>query len=82
VHYKLGPDGNCWFVQEVTTRLPGRVTAVSAGYQSAGDLAEALRRAAAAHGRREEEIRQAGPDWLDWYTHYMVQERAAQGTTT
>jgi hypothetical protein len=21
------PDGNLWFVQEVTTRLPGRVTA-------------------------------------------------------
>lgn len=59
-----------------------RVTAVSAGYESAGDLAEALRRAAAAHGRHEEEIGQADPDWSDWYAQYMVQQRAAQGTTT
>jgi hypothetical protein len=43
------PDGNTWYVQEVTTRLPGRVT--FAAYDSVADLAEALRRAAAAHGK-------------------------------
>ena len=29
------PDGNGWFVQEVTTRLPGRVRPMSATYDSA-----------------------------------------------
>ena len=73
------PDGNSWFVQEVTTRLPGRVTAAT--YDSAGDLAEALRRAEAAHGKYEEETGHADPDWPDWYAQYMVRERAAGGTT-
>jgi catechol 2,3-dioxygenase-like lactoylglutathione lyase family enzyme len=72
------PDGNNWFVQEVTTRLPGRVTPAPAAYDSATDLAEALRRAAAAHGKHEEEIGQADPEWPDWYAQYMVDERAAQ----
>ena len=44
-------------------------------YDSAPDLAEALRRAAAAHGRHEEEIGHADPDWPEWYAEYMVQER-------
>jgi hypothetical protein len=72
------PDGNNWFVQEVTTRLPGRVTPAPAAYDSAADLAEALRRAAAAHGKHEEETGQADPDWPDWYAQYMVDERNAQ----
>jgi catechol 2,3-dioxygenase-like lactoylglutathione lyase family enzyme len=73
------PDGNSWFVQEVTTRLPGRVTAAT--YDSAGDLAEALRRAEAAHGKYEEGLGHADPDWPAWYAQYMVRERAAGGTT-
>jgi catechol 2,3-dioxygenase-like lactoylglutathione lyase family enzyme len=72
------PDGNNWFVQEVTTRLPGRVTPAPATYDSVADLAEALRRAAAAHGKHEEEIGQADPDWPDWYAQYMVDERHAE----
>lgn len=72
------PDGNNWFLQEVTTRLPGRVT--QAAYNSAAGLAEALRRAAAAHGKHEEEIGKADPDWPDWYAQYMVDERRAQAT--
>jgi catechol 2,3-dioxygenase-like lactoylglutathione lyase family enzyme len=72
------PDGNNWFVQEVTTRLPGRVTPAPAVYDSAADLAEVLRRAAAAHGKHEEETGQADPDWPDWYAQYMVDERNAQ----
>jgi catechol 2,3-dioxygenase-like lactoylglutathione lyase family enzyme len=76
------PDGNNWFVQEVTTRLPGRVTPAPAAYDSAADLAEALRRAAAAHGKHEEEIGQADPDWPDWYAQYMVDERTAQAAAT
>jgi catechol 2,3-dioxygenase-like lactoylglutathione lyase family enzyme len=74
------PDGNNWFVQEVTTRLPGRVMPAPAAYDSAADLAEALRRAAAAHGRHEEETGQADPDWPDWYAQYMVDERNARAT--
>lgn len=70
------PDGNGWFVQEVTTRLPGRVTAVRTAYDSAADLAGALRRAAAAHGKHEEEIGQPDPDWPDWYAQYMANEQA------
>ena len=49
------PDGNTWFVQEVTTRLPGRATSALASFDSVAGLAAALRRAAAAHGRHEEE---------------------------
>ena len=46
------PDGNGWLLQEITSRLPGRVTG-NTTYASAGDLASALRRAAAAHGEHE-----------------------------
>src|SRR5262245_36949912 len=46
------PDGNGWLLQEVTARLPGRVTG-NTSYTSAGDLSQALRRAAAAHGEYE-----------------------------
>src|SRR6185437_10552342 len=42
------PDGNTWLVQEVTTRLPGRIAADTA-YASTADLASALQRAEAAH---------------------------------
>ena len=45
------PDGNSWFVQEVTTRLPGRATSALAAFDSAAGLADALRRAEAAHGQ-------------------------------
>ncbi len=40
------------------------------------ELAAALRCAAAAHGKHEEEIGQADPDWPDWYAQYMVDEQA------
>jgi catechol 2,3-dioxygenase-like lactoylglutathione lyase family enzyme len=32
------PDGNTWFVQEVTSRLPGRVDAAATSFASASDL--------------------------------------------
>ncbi|MFF1633170.1 hypothetical protein [Leifsonia sp. NPDC058248] len=41
-------------------------------YESVPELAEALRRAAAAHGRHEEETGEADPDWPDWYAQFMV----------
>ena len=54
---------------------------VPVSYDSAADLAQALRRAAAAHGKHEQEIGHADPDWPDWYAQYMVQERASRGTS-
>jgi catechol 2,3-dioxygenase-like lactoylglutathione lyase family enzyme len=70
------PDGNGWVLQEVTTRLPGRVDPTTTGYRSADDLAGALRRAAAAHGEHETRIGHADPDWPAWYADYMVREQA------
>jgi predicted enzyme related to lactoylglutathione lyase len=70
------PDGNGWLFQEVTTRLPGRIDAAATAYGSAGDLAGALRRAAAAHGEHEARTGKADADWPDWYAKYMVAEQA------
>ncbi len=71
------PDGNTWLVQEVTTRLPGRIDAAAGtAYGSVADLATALRRAEAAHGEHEKRIGAADPDWPDWYAAYMVAEQA------
>jgi catechol 2,3-dioxygenase-like lactoylglutathione lyase family enzyme len=72
------PDGNTWLLQEVTTRLPGRVDPAQTAYASANDLAGALRRAAAAHGEHEKRIGQADPNWPDWYAEYMVREHAGE----
>jgi predicted enzyme related to lactoylglutathione lyase len=70
------PDGNGWLLQEVTTRLPGRVDTAETAYASVHDVAEALRRAAAAHGEHESRTGQADANWPDWYAAYMVAERA------
>jgi hypothetical protein len=51
-------------------------------YESASDLAEALRRAAAAHGEHEKRTGEADPDWPDWYAEYMVRERAGEALPT
>jgi catechol 2,3-dioxygenase-like lactoylglutathione lyase family enzyme len=68
------PDGNVWLLQEITTRLPGRVDSGLTSFSSASDLAGALRRAAAAHGQHEKRIGQADANWPDWYAEYMVRE--------
>jgi predicted enzyme related to lactoylglutathione lyase len=70
------PDGNGWLLQEVTTRLPGRIAGATTAYASVADLAAALRRAAAAHGEHEQRIGQRDEGWPDWYAAYMVAERA------
>jgi catechol 2,3-dioxygenase-like lactoylglutathione lyase family enzyme len=69
------PDGNGWLLQEVTTRLPGRVEADTA-FASVADLAGALRRAAAAHGEHEKRTGQYDEGWPDWYAAYIVAEQA------
>ncbi len=72
------PDGNTWYAQEVTTRLPGRATSALAAYGSVAGLAGALRRAEAAHARYEQETGRSDPDWPDWYARYMADESAGQ----
>jgi catechol 2,3-dioxygenase-like lactoylglutathione lyase family enzyme len=70
------PDGNVWLLQEVTTRLPGRVDPGTTSFVSANDLASALRRAATAHGQHEKRIGAADANWPDWYAEYIVREQA------
>jgi catechol 2,3-dioxygenase-like lactoylglutathione lyase family enzyme len=72
------PDGNGWLLQEVTTRLPGRVDAAETSYASVTDLMTALQRAAAAHGEHEARVGQADENWPEWYAAYMVAERAGE----
>ena len=82
--YLNDPDGNTWLVQEVTTRLPGRMNATETGYVSTADLESALRRAEAAH--REHEKRngrshlfhrsEQDNNWPAWYAAYLVAEQA------
>ena len=71
------PDGNRWLLQEVTTRLPGRVDAGMTTFRSPAELAAAMRRAAAAHGEHEKRIgKHDTAGWPDWYAEYMVREQA------
>jgi catechol 2,3-dioxygenase-like lactoylglutathione lyase family enzyme len=72
------PDGNGWLLQEITTRLPGRVDLATTSFASAGELSNALRRAEAAHGKHEQRIGHEDPDWPDWYADYMIREQAGQ----
>jgi catechol 2,3-dioxygenase-like lactoylglutathione lyase family enzyme len=69
------PDGNSWLLQEVTTRLAGRIERAETAFASVTDLASALRRAAAAHGEHEKRIGQNDANWPDWYAAYMVAEQ-------
>jgi hypothetical protein len=72
------PDGNSWVLQEVTSRLPGRIDTGVTSYGSTSDLASALRRASAAHGQHEARAGQADQNWPDWYAEYMVREQNDQ----
>jgi len=71
-------DGNSWILQEVTTRLPGRVDPTTTTFASATDLASALRRAADAHGEHEKRIGKAESNWPDWYAEYIIREQAGE----
>jgi predicted enzyme related to lactoylglutathione lyase len=77
------PDGNGWLLQEITTRLPGRIDAQETTFASTADLAAAFRRASVAHG--EHEKRTGGKhdeNWPDWYADYIVKEQAGQPLPT
>src|SRR3712207_3806157 len=68
------PDGNGFVLQEVTTRLPGRLWSDVGG--DVALLAELLRDAEEHHGRYES----TAPThrWSDWYAAYIVARRLGQ----
>ena len=72
------PDGNGWLLQEITSRLPGRIDGGSATFTSVPELASALRRAAAAHGEHEKRLGQRDENWPDWYAQYIVSEQTGK----
>jgi catechol 2,3-dioxygenase-like lactoylglutathione lyase family enzyme len=72
------PDKNVWLLQQVTRRLPGRVSADKTTFTSSTDLAAALRRAAAAHGEHEKRTGEHDSNWTDWYADYIVREQAGE----
>jgi len=73
------PDGNGWLLQEVTTRLPGRIDSATTTFASVNDLASALWRASAAHGKHEERTGgQRDENWPDWHAAYMVAEQSGK----
>jgi catechol 2,3-dioxygenase-like lactoylglutathione lyase family enzyme len=72
------PDGNGWLFQEITARLPGRIDSATTTFASATDLANAMRRAEAAHGEHEKRTGHADADWPDWYAEYILAEQAGK----
>ena len=70
------PDGNSWMLQEITTRLPGRIDLGVTSFTSVPDLISALRRAEAAHGEHEKRTGVRDENWTDWYAAYMAAEQA------
>jgi hypothetical protein len=62
-------------LQEVTTRLPGRIDRAETVFVSTGDLASAMRRASVAHGEHEARSGENDENWFDWYAAYMVAEQ-------
>ena len=64
--------------KKIAVLVRGIVSPAATSFASAGDLSEALRRAAAAHGKHEERIGAADPGWPDWYAEYMVREQAGE----
>jgi hypothetical protein len=73
-----------WIVQEVTTRLPGRMESGETVFASVEDLQNALWRAEAAHveyqkrtGRSHLFHRSSQDEsWPSWYASYMTAEQS------
>jgi catechol 2,3-dioxygenase-like lactoylglutathione lyase family enzyme len=64
-------DGNTWIVQEITTRLPGRVTPGAVAFRSTQELSRALQRAAVDCGAAL-----TGSAWADQMASWLVGELA------
>ena len=76
------PDGNSWLLQEITTRLPGRVDSGVTSFGTASDLASAFRRAEAAHGEHEKRSGVRDANWPEWYAAYMAAEQSGNELPT
>lgn len=64
------PDGNSWFLQEITARLPGREwEAKPAGTADIATLADLLRETSEHHDHFEKT--HAEHHWYDWYAPYL-----------
>jgi len=76
------PDGNAWWLQEVTVRLPGHGSSGDTTFSSSIELAGALRRAQAAHAEQEQRMGLRDTDWANWYADYIVLEQAGKPLPT
>jgi catechol 2,3-dioxygenase-like lactoylglutathione lyase family enzyme len=64
------PEGNIWLLQEITTRLPGRLwDSTRAGDLDIATLANLLRETAEHHDHYEKT--HAEHHWWDWYAPYL-----------
>jgi catechol 2,3-dioxygenase-like lactoylglutathione lyase family enzyme len=72
------PDGNGWFLQEVTARLPGHEFSSDVEFDSSIELTRALQRAAAAHHEHERRTGKQDPEWASWYADYISAEQAGK----
>ena len=64
------PDGNLWLLQEIQTRLPGRLwESMPAQNLDVATLANLLRETAEHHDTYEKT--HAKHDWWDWYAPYL-----------
>ena len=65
------PDGNLWLLQEITTRLPGRLW--DSPPTDVATLAALLRETAEHHDHYEKT--HAKHDWWDWYAPYLSERQ-------
>lgn len=56
--------------------------ASTTSFASTSDLANAMRRAEAAHAEHEKRTGKADANWPDWYASYMAAEQAGQELPT
>lgn len=63
------PDGNCWLLQEITMRLPGREWQAPATAPDVAALAELLHETAKQHDHYE--MTHGKHNWWDWYAPYL-----------
>lgn len=76
------PDGNGWWLQEVTSRLPGHALGPGTRFESPIELARALRRARAAYDVPGKRSGLPDTDWPTWFADYLVAEQAGTALPT
>ena len=70
------PDGNVWVLQEVTTRLPGRIEADATFVRLRNRPGERISACGGRPRRARKAHRSARRQLADWYAEYMVAEQA------